>query len=133
MLLTLAVLLSGAAPAQASNHRPMDQVDGKMSDLMKNLSGPFDIIIHFDHHPSAEEVSALGLSRPETFESFDWVAASQVAKETVYAIAARADVVFVELVGPPLIPTITTGLDVAARAVKARASTEFSPNTAEDQ
>ena len=133
MLLTLAVLLSGAAPAVASNHRPMDQVDGKMSDLMKNLPGPFDIIIHFDHHPSAEEVSALGLSRPETFESFDWVAASQVAKETVYAIAARADVVFVELVGPPLIPTITTGLDVAARAVKARASTEFSPNTVEDQ
>jgi serine protease AprX len=104
-----------------------------MSDLMRALPGPFDIIVHFDHHPSAEEVSTLGLAKPETFETFDWVAATQVPKETVYAIAVRPDVVFVELVGPPLIPLVTVGLDVAARAVKARASAEFSPSTAEDQ
>lgn len=132
MLLALSVLVFGAAPSPVAGHRPTNQVGEKMSDLMRTLPGPFDIVVHFDHHPSSEEVSALGLTRPETFETFDWVAASQVPKETVYAVAARPDVVFVELVGPPLITSVTVGLDVAARAVKARASAEFSPNTAED-
>ena len=132
VLLTLSMLLHCAVPAQASSHRAANQVGDKITAMMTSLPGPFDIIIHFDHHPTPEEVSALGLSGPETFETFDWVAASQVPKGTVYAIAARPDVVFVELVGPPLIPAITAGLDVAARAVKARASAEFSPGTAED-
>jgi subtilisin family serine protease len=132
MLIVLSVLLWGLAPGHVAGHQVTDQGEQKMSNLMMTLPGPFDIMIHFDHHPSAEEVSTLGLAEPETFETFDWVAATQVPKEMVYAIAVRPDVVFVELVGPPLIPLVTVGLDVAARAVKARSSAEFSPNTAED-
>jgi len=133
LLLVVGMLFSRFAPAQAGRSRAVDEVDGKISEMMKSVPGPFDVIIHFDHHPSAEEVSALGVDGPETFETFDWVAASKVPKETVYSIAMNPHVVFVELVGPPLIPIVMTGLDVAARAVKARRSAEFSPNTAEDR
>ena len=133
LMLVLGMLTSGSVAAQARSNQAVDEVDNKLSEMIKSLPGPFDVIIHFDHHPSIEEVSALGLERPETFETFDWVAASQVPKDTVYAVAMRPDVTFVELVGPPLIPTVMIGLDVAARAVKARRSTEFSPDTAEDR
>lgn len=59
VLLTLSVLLSGAAPTEATNSRPINQVEDKIGDLMKNLPRSFEIIVHFDHHPSAKEAAEL--------------------------------------------------------------------------
>ena len=126
-----------SAPPRSPEEVSRDKNSNKIHDMMETLPGPFDVIIHLGDDSSPQEVSVfgeeLGLSEIETFQSFNWIAASQVSRDHIYAIAKRSDVKLVELVGPPLIPEITGGLDVAARAVKARASAEFSANTAEDQ
>ena len=135
--ITTQTVFAKSTDTRSQEEVSMDKNINKIHDVMETLPGPFDVIIRFDDNYSSQQVSTLsdelGLAEIETFESFDWVAASKVSKDQLYAIAKLSDVKLVELVGPPLIPEIRGGLDVATRAVKARASTQFSPNTAEDQ
>lgn len=113
-----------------------DRNENKVHDALEAGSGSFEIIVKFDNASGSIKAEDLkkqyGLKNVQTFRAFDWLGISEAKKELVYKLSKRSDVEFVELAGSPLIPEIVSGLDVSARAMSARASSLYSPNTAED-
>lgn len=113
-----------------------DENKNKLHDMLEVGSGSFEIIVKFDNATGSIKASDLkkmyGLKNVQTFRTFDWLGISEANKDLVDKLSKRSDVEFVELVGFPLIPEVVSGLDVSARAMSARASSLYSPNTAED-
>jgi subtilisin family serine protease len=113
-----------------------DRNENKVHDVLEAGGGSFEIIVKFDNASGSIKAEDLkkqyGLKNVQTFRAFDWLGISEAKKELVYKLSKRSDVEFVELVGSPLIPEIVSGLDVSVRAMSARASSLYSPNTAED-
>ncbi len=113
-----------------------DRNKNKVHDVLEVGGGPFEIIVKFDNASGSTKIEDFkkqyGLNNVQTFRAFDWLGISEAKKELVYKLSKRSDVEFVELAGSPMIPEIISGLDVSARAMSARASALYSPNTAED-
>lgn len=113
-----------------------DENKNKVHDMLEAGSGSFEILVKFDNATGSIKAADLkkmyGLKNVQTFRTFDWLGISEANKDLVDKLSKRSDVEFVELVGFPLIPEVISGLDVSARAMSARASPLYSPNTAED-
>ncbi len=113
-----------------------DRNKNKVHDVLEAGGGPLEIIVKFDNASGSIKAEDFkkqyGLKNVQTFRTFDWLGISEAKQELVYKLSKRSDVEFVELAGSPLIPEIVSGLDVSARAMSARASSLYSPNTAED-
>lgn len=136
-LLASALTQQGISSSPKKEWDALDKDKDKIHDVIKDEKGPFEIMIVFDDSISPKKASSkkddLHLSQITTFETFNWVAAHNVTKGQVHELSKRSDVVFIELIGPPVFNNITGGLDVATRSIKARSSPEYFPNTLEDR
>jgi serine protease AprX len=113
-----------------------DRNKDKVHDVLETGNGPFEVIVKFDNASGTAKASDLkqsyGLKKVQTFLTFDWLGIPDARKETIYKLADRPDVDFIELAGAPLMPEVVGGLDVSTRAMAARGSSVYSPNTAQD-
>jgi len=107
-----------------------DRNNNKIEDKIENMerNERINIFIDYDSHPSEDDVASLSnfdLDVKYVYKYIDVICARNVAVSDVKTISSFPHVVMVKLE-----PKIYPMLDVSARAVKARESDEYSPNTA---
>lgn len=113
-------------------HFQGDKNNNKIDDQIEELSKEerIGIFIDYDRNPTEEDVKRLSkfeLDVKYVYKYIDVICARNVAISDVRALSHLPNVVMVKL-EPILYPL----LDISARAIKARASEDYSPYTAED-
>ncbi len=106
-----------------SNH---NKIDDRIEELKPDER--FGIFINYDRHPDDEDVKRLskfGFDVKYVYKYIDVICARNVAFSDVKAVSRLPHVVMIKL-EPKAYPL----LDVSARAIKARESDDYSPNTA---
>lgn len=107
-----------------------DKNHNKIEDIIEEL-GPekrIGIFINYDHHPDDEDVARLqkfDFKVKYVYKYIDVICARNVAVSDVTALSHLPNVVMVKLE-----PKIYLQLDISSRAIKARESNDYSPNTA---
>ncbi|MEE9151919.1 MAG: hypothetical protein V3U20_08830, partial [Thermoplasmata archaeon] len=109
-----------------------DKNQNKIEDIIEDKAGEerIGIFIDYDRPPGEEDVNRLSkfdFVIKYVYKYIDVICARNVAVSDVKAISHLPHVVMVKLE-----PKVYAQLDVSARAIKARESGEYSPNTAED-
>jgi subtilisin family serine protease len=104
----------------------------KIDDLIEALpqKETFGIFINYDQHPQDKDISRLSrfqINVKFVYKYIDVICARDVDFSEAKAISKLPHVIMVKL-EPEIVPT----LDISARAIKARDSDNFSPNTAFD-
>jgi subtilisin family serine protease len=106
-----------------------NKIHDSLDESLESKTQPVDsLYIHYDHLPLVDDVTkldALGINTVYRCKYIKVIETSEVYLEELTKISALPGVTFIE-------PTINLKplLDVSARAVKARESTEYSPSTA---
>jgi hypothetical protein len=109
-----------------------DENHNKIDDLIEDMTrnDEFGIFINYDIHPEEEDVERLSgfdIDVKYVYQYIDVICARNVDISEVEAISNLPHVVMVKLE-----PTISPNLDISTRALKARESDEYSPQTAHD-
>lgn len=110
------------------NHNKIDDV---LDERLAQSSGYNDLValfINYDHRPTENDVNALSqfnFTISYTAKYINTISIRNVNISTIPVLANLPSVIMVELQ-----PHIHPLLDISARSVKARESTEYSPNTA---
>jgi subtilisin family serine protease len=104
----------------------------KIEDSIENLDRDerIGIFLHYEHHPDDEDVNRLSsfdLDVKYAYSCIDVICARNVAVEDVQKLSCLPNVVMIKL-EPKTYPL----LDISSRAIKARDSDNFSPNTVFD-
>jgi serine protease AprX len=107
-----------------------DKNRNKIDDLIEELESEerIGIFIDYDRHPGQNDVSRLSkfdFDVKYVYKYIDVICARNVAVSDVKALSSLPHVVMVKLE-----PKIYPQLDISARAIKARESDDYSPNTA---
>jgi subtilisin family serine protease len=115
-----------------SNDKDHDKVDDKVN----SENGPFDILVIPHGRFSSDRIQKIASELPGStitkFSSFDWIGISNVPKDKVHSISKRSEIQFISMLGKTGSYDVMVGLDVASGAVKSKASTVYTPNTATD-
>jgi subtilisin family serine protease len=129
---------AGAAhPAERSPFALKDRDGDKIDDRVKQESGPFDVIVYFNQDPAAGAAADVekdaGNLKLTKFKSFNGLGIENVDRQKITRLSQKAGVQFIDILSRAGAKEVTTGLDLASRAVKSRASPPYSPATAEDR
>lgn len=107
-----------------------DANHNKIDDLIedKNEEELFGIFINYDRHPDEEDVNRLSnFDVKYVYKYIDIICARNIKASDVRNIAKLPHVTMVKLE-----PLFYPNLDISSRAIKARESDEYSPNTASE-
>lgn len=106
-----------------------DKNGNRIDDLIENQTGSVNIFVHYDRHPTSSEISELSRHAriAKIFDDLGVIAATDVPIATIETIAQLSHVTKIEMQG-----VTKPALDTTVAAIKARQSTEYSPNTAWD-
>lgn len=140
VMLLFSISTSLARADQQATRSPFDIKDkdgDRIDDRINRESGPFDVIVYFNQGPTsgaAEDVEkdAAGLKITK-FKSFSGLGIENVDRQKIFSLSQKAGVEFIDILNRAGAKEVTTGLDVASKAVKARGSPTYSPATAEDR
>jgi len=106
-----------------------DKNRNKIDDFIENQTGFIDIFVHYDQHPAASDVAILSsyVDISHVYKYIDVIAASNAPKTLIETLTKLPHIAMVEWQAftKPV-------LDISVPALKARQSTEYSPNTAWD-
>jgi len=115
------------------NHNRIDdlieqQIENSLSALNVKSEKRFSIFIHCRHHPTEYDIQALqsmNLEISYIAKYINVICIRNVSAQLIYTLANLPNVVMIELQ-----PHIYPHLDISVRAIKARSSLIYSPNTA---
>jgi len=115
------------------NHNRIDdlieqQIENSLSALNVKSEKRFSVFIHYRHHPTEYDIQALqsmNLKISYVAKYINVVCIRNVSAQLIYTLANLPNVVMIELQ-----PHIYPHLDTSVRAIKARNSPIYSPNTA---
>ena len=108
-----------------SNH---NKIDDRIEEL--ETDEKFGVYINYDRHPTEKDINRLSkfdFDVKYVYKYIDVICARDVTQSQVNKITRLPHVVMVKLE-----PKVSPQLDISSRAIKARASDEYSPNTAEE-
>ena len=108
-----------------------DANHNKIDDLIEDKPDDetFGIFINYDRHPEKDDVDRLlkfDIDVKYVYKTIDVICARDVNKKDAKEVALLFHVVMVKLE-----PKIYPMLDISSRAIKSRASDQYSPNTVE--
>jgi subtilisin family serine protease len=115
--------------AQQTKIRANDKNSNKIHDALENQIGDIDsAFITYYYTPTQSDIIALELLGIEIIYIGQYVDVIQIGKISTYTLKEIVSSPGVRFIEP--VPEVKPQLDVSSRAVKARDSSEYSPNTA---